>query len=212
MHQDFKNNQLEACRLEAVKGDKRLFDGVSFAVNSGEILRVAGINGAGKTTLLRILCGLGFADDGSVLWNNTNINSNRPDYYSALHYLGHQTGVKAGLTPNENLAFYQGINEQEPDQDAINQALDRVGLVSTAGLYCHSLSAGQRQRVAIARLLIISKPLWILDEPFTALDKQGQALLNNMLLEHIDKYGMVILTTHQDTLNPSLNLRTLELN
>ncbi|WP_145574427.1 cytochrome c biogenesis heme-transporting ATPase CcmA [Yersinia mollaretii] len=188
---------LEAKDLTCIRDERRLFQRLSFCISPGEIVQVEGQNGAGKTSLLRILAGLADADEGQVSWQGENIRRDRARYHQDLLYLGHQPGIKSVLTPFENLAFYQSVF-QKVDSAAIWQALAQVGLVGYEDLPVSQLSAGQQRRVALARLWLSQSPLWILDEPLTAIDKQGVGTLLALFVEHAAKGGMVLLTTHQD--------------
>ncbi|WP_145518430.1 cytochrome c biogenesis heme-transporting ATPase CcmA [Yersinia mollaretii] len=188
---------LEAKDLTCIRDERRLFQRLSFGVAAGEIVQVEGQNGAGKTSLLRILAGLADADEGQVSWQGENIRRDRARYHQDLLYLGHQPGIKSVLTPFENLTFYQSVF-QKVDSAAIWQALAQVGLVGYEDLPVSQLSAGQQRRVALARLWLSQSPLWILDEPLTAIDKQGVGTLLALFVEHAAKGGMVLLTTHQD--------------
>ncbi|CQD40679.1 cytochrome c biogenesis heme-transporting ATPase CcmA [Yersinia mollaretii] len=188
---------LEAKDLTCIRDERRLFQRLSFCISAGEIVQVEGQNGAGKTSLLRILAGLADADEGQVSWQGENIRRDRARYHQDLLYLGHQPGIKSVLTPFENLAFYQSVF-QKVDSAAIWQALAQVGLVGYEDLPVSQLSAGQQRRVALARLWLSQSPLWILDEPLTAIDKQGVGTLLALFVEHAAKGGMVLLTTHQD--------------
>ncbi|MDN0124025.1 cytochrome c biogenesis heme-transporting ATPase CcmA [Yersinia aleksiciae] len=188
---------LEAKDLTCIRDERHLFQGLSFCAAAGEIVQVEGQNGAGKTSLLRILAGLADADEGQVNWLGENIRRDRARYHQDLLFLGHQPGIKSVLTPFENLAFYQSVF-QKVDSAAIWQALAQVGLVGYEDLPVSQLSAGQQRRVALARLWLSQSPLWILDEPLTAIDKQGVGTLLALFVEHAANGGVVLLTTHQD--------------
>ncbi|HCV67282.1 MAG TPA: heme ABC transporter ATP-binding protein CcmA [Serratia sp.] len=188
---------LEAKNLSCVRDERTLFSGLSFTVKPGDIIQVEGPNGAGKTSLLRILAGLARPEGGEVCWHGKNTLRHRERYYQDLLFLGHQPGIKAQLTPFENLHFYQAVRTT-PDRQAIWQALEQVGLVGYEDLPVAQLSAGQQRRVALARLWLSDCPLWILDEPLTAIDKQGVAELISLFEQHAQQGGMVLLTTHQD--------------
>ncbi|CAI1942165.1 cytochrome c biogenesis heme-transporting ATPase CcmA [Serratia proteamaculans] len=188
---------LEAKNLSCVRDERTLFSGLSFTVKPGDIIQVEGPNGAGKTSLLRILAGLARPEGGEVCWHGKNTLRHRERYYQDLLFLGHQPGIKAQLTPFENLQFYQAVGTT-PDRQAIWQALEQVGLVGYEDLPVAQLSAGQQRRVALARLWLSDCPLWILDEPLTAIDKQGVAELISLFEQHAQQGGMVLLTTHQD--------------
>lgn len=188
---------LEAKNLSCVRDERTLFSGLSFSVNPGDIIQVEGANGAGKTSLLRILAGLAQPESGEVLWNGKNTLRHREQYHQDLLFLGHQPGIKSMLTPFENLQFYQAVR-QATDRQAIWQALEQVGLVGYEDLPVTQLSAGQQRRVALARLWLSNSPLWILDEPLTAIDKQGVVELTALFEQHAQSGGLVLLTTHQD--------------
>lgn len=188
---------LEAKSLSCVRDERILFSELSFTVKPGEIIQVEGPNGAGKTSLLRILAGLAQPESGEVCWRGQNTLRHRENYYQDLLFLGHQPGIKTMLTPFENLQFYQAVRAA-PDRQAIWRALEQVGLVGYEDLPVAQLSAGQQRRVALARLWLSECPLWILDEPLTAIDKQGVAELISLFGQHAQQGGMVLLTTHQD--------------
>lgn len=173
-----------------------LFQPVSFEVQVGEVVQVAGPNGAGKTTLLRAVCGLFAEWQGSFLWKGRNLQVPDYDMCSAMLYLGHQPGVKKALTARENLEWYFGI-QGLPFPGSVSQALSRVGLAGYEDVPCHEMSAGQMRRVALARLFVAAAPVWILDEPFTAIDRQGVAELEACIERHVGGGGLVLLTTHQ---------------
>ncbi|MEE4146909.1 MAG: cytochrome c biogenesis heme-transporting ATPase CcmA [Halieaceae bacterium] len=167
------------------RGGRELFRDLSFDVLPGQLLQVDGPNGAGKTSLLRILAGLsryGF--------------SGRLERHCPLLYLGHQSAVKALLTPRENLAWHVAGESAYSDRQ-IEDALARVGLYGYEDVPSHALSAGQHRRVNLARLYLSHRPLWLLDEPFTAIDKGGVAELEELLVEHVERGGAVVLTSHQ---------------
>ncbi|MGQ8706875.1 cytochrome c biogenesis heme-transporting ATPase CcmA [Serratia sp. TSA_198.1] len=188
---------LEAKSLSCVRDERILFSELSFTVKPGEIIQVEGPNGAGKTSLLRILAGLAQPESGEVCWHGQNTLRHRENYHQDLLFLGHQPGIKTMLTPFENLQFYQAVRAA-PDRQAIWRALEQVGLVGYEDLPVAQLSAGQQRRVALARLWLSECPLWILDEPLTAIDKQGVAELISLFEQHAQQGGMVLLTTHQD--------------
>ena len=189
---------LEAITLTCVRGDRRLFHGLSLTLSPGQLLQVEGDNGAGKTSLLRILAGLGMPALGEVRWHGLAIAGQRDAYHRQLLYLGHLGALKDELTPQENLladahmAGLAGI-----DAVRVLEALDRMGLRRIAGLPVRVLSAGQRRRAALTRLLLSPPPLWILDEPFNALDAASVTLLQETLEAHVGGGGMAVLTSHQ---------------
>ncbi|BCO18040.1 cytochrome c biogenesis ATP-binding export protein CcmA [Alteromonas sp. KC3] len=188
---------LEACSLTCIKRDRSLFEGLSLVVNTGELLYLRGPNGAGKTSLLRILTGLSDADAGQVKYDGSNIKEIKADYYAALFYLGHKTGNNNSLSALDNLSFWLLQHGVSVTQDKLYDALARVGLVGLEDVPVRYLSAGQQRRVALARLWLKPAKVWILDEPFTALDVKGIALLEQTMKSHVDKGGIVLTTSHQ---------------
>ncbi|KJY83078.1 cytochrome C biogenesis protein CcmA [Vibrio galatheae] len=203
---------LEVSQLTAIRDERILFESLSFTIDSGELVQVEGRNGTGKTTLLRIITGLGDRDSGEIFWSGENIASNRDAFHQDLLFLGHQTGVKRELTAYENLRFYLSIHSREPvDKQTIYDALTKVGLAGREDVPVAQLSAGQQRRVALARLWLSEHKLWILDEPLTAIDKQGVKVLESLFLQHAQKGGIVILTTHQDMFSDNPKLRKIKL-
>lgn len=184
---------LSARSLTCVRDNRTLFSGLSFTVSAGEIVQIEGDNGAGKTSLLRILTGLSRAEEGDVLWRQQSIYRQRELYHANLLYLGHQPGVKAILTPLENLSFYHA----DRPKAMLWQALEQVDLTGYEDVQLAQLSAGQQRRVALARLWLTRAQLWILDEPLTAIDKSGMDKLMALFNRHAEQGGAVILTTHQ---------------
>ena len=203
---------LQVNNLSCVREDRTLFEHLSFTVSPGDLVQIEGPNGVGKTSLLRLLIGLSQPFSGEVLWNGENIRACRDEYHASLLYLGHQPGVKAALTPFENLTFYQRLHHSAQTESDLWQILARVGLAGFEDNPTGQLSAGQQRRVALARLWLCNQPsLWILDEPFTAIDKQGVKVLEQLFLAHAERGGMVILTTHQDLTLMQGRLKTLSL-
>lgn len=176
---------LSAEALSLERGGRELFRDLSFAVRAGQLLQIEGPNGAGKTSLLRILAGLSrYGFDGSV------------HRHAAQLYLGHHAAVKALLTPRENLAWHVAGECVHSDVE-IEAALEKVGLYGYEDVPSMTLSAGQHRRVNLARLYLSSSPLWLLDEPFTAIDKSGVAELEQLLVSHVEGGGAIVLTSHQ---------------
>jgi len=200
-----------ACEgLECVRDDRTLFSGLSFRIDAGQALQVEGRNGSGKTTLLHILCGLREADGGELRWCDQSVSELGADFFQHIAYVGHLDGVKQDLTPVENLRIAEAFGRPNTGAD-VDEALDRVGLYGFEDVPARSLSAGQRRRVALARLLVTDAVLWVLDEPYTALDRQGIAITEELLRGHVGNGGMVALTTHhqvrlRDTAVQRLNL------
>ncbi|WP_326510252.1 cytochrome c biogenesis heme-transporting ATPase CcmA [Noviherbaspirillum album] len=189
---------LEAIRLACTRGDSALFTSLSFRVEQGSILRIAGPNGSGKTSLLRLLCGLRQPDDGDIRWRGASIYSSRENYHSEVTYIGHANALKDELLVEENLRFALRLNGGSPTDDTIHQALESAGLAHLAGMRVRALSVGQRRRVALTRLALSRAPLWILDEPFVALDQSAVAALAKYLEDHVDGGGSIVYTSHED--------------
>ncbi len=177
------------------RDERVLFDGLSFELSAGEVVQIEGQNGSGKTTLLRILSGLSNHFEGDIFWKGEPMADVRENFRQELLYFGHHPGVKAILTPEENLNWYAAMHSGI-DREKIAYALEKVGLAGFEDSPCHTLSAGQNRRVSLARLYLSQAKLWILDEPFTAIDKQGVAEKEALVLEHAKQGGCVILTTH----------------
>ncbi|WP_261815587.1 cytochrome c biogenesis heme-transporting ATPase CcmA [Vibrio gallicus] len=202
---------LQINELTAIRDERVLFENLSFCVKAGDLIQVEGRNGTGKTTLLRIIAGLGDKESGSIEWNGESIFSERDAFHQDLLFLGHQTGVKRDLNAFENLSFYLQMTNQYFPEQQIWQALTKVGLAGREDVPVAQLSAGQQRRVALARLWLSKHPLWILDEPLTAIDKQGVSVLEQLFLQHTEQGGMVLLTTHQDMFSSSDRLKKIRL-
>jgi heme exporter protein A len=190
---------LEAIDLECQRGERLLFTGLNFIAEPGTCLHIAGANGAGKTSLQRILCGLLLPTLGEIRWRGEPIRKLREEYWQALAYVGHLNGVKDDLSAEENVFFAAGLAGRATTAAQARAALGEVGLMGFEDLQVRKLSQGQKRRVALARLFLAQEaPLWILDEPFTALDVRGVARLAQLIGEQQARGGIVVLTTHQD--------------
>ncbi|HKU71759.1 MAG TPA: cytochrome c biogenesis heme-transporting ATPase CcmA [Burkholderiales bacterium] len=190
---------LEARKLSASRGDANLFTGLDFELKGGSLLRVGGANGSGKTSLLRALCGLLLPSAGEVRWNGENVRSLREEYWKLLAYIGHADGLKDDLTVEENLAFACALSGLQISAGRARAALEKLGLAGRERLPARVLSQGQRRRTALARLVVAeSQPLWVLDEPFAALDAAAVEQVQSVASEHLARGGIVVLTTHQD--------------
>ncbi len=186
--------------LGCARGNRQLFNGLSLEVNPGQLLRVRGANGAGKTSLLRMLCGLLSPSNGQVLWRGKLLSAQREGFGQDLVYLGHAAALKDELSPLENLLDACALGGRAPDAAAAMTALRAAGLRGHERTAARRLSQGQKRRSALARLALSQHaPLWILDEPFNALDTAANAWLTNLIEAHLHHAGMVILTSHQDT-------------
>lgn len=191
---------LQVTDLACMRGDRLLFRGVDLALERGQLLRLGGPNGIGKTSMLRILCALVHPEHGEVSWNGLNVLKEREAFHADVLYLGHALNLSELLTPLENLELMARIAcHERNDTASCEQALVRIGLGERLDLPCKVLSQGQRRRVGLARLFLASdKPVWILDEPFSALDVRAVAELAETLDEHCERGGIVIYTTHQE--------------
>jgi heme exporter protein A len=190
---------LEVSNLSCIRGERTLFSDVTFSLERGALLRVAGANGSGKTSLLRIVCGLMLPAEGEVRWGGENIRQLREDYWQELSYIGHLNGLKDDLTALENLAIGAALAGRDVTQDAALAALEALGIAHCADLPARVLSQGQRRRITLARLIVWkAAPLWVLDEPFPGLDTAAVSLISAVIAEHVGNGGSVILTTHQE--------------
>ncbi len=204
------NLQLQLSDISVQRGDKILIENLNETWRPGDFVQIEGHNGIGKTSLLRILAGLALPKDGRVLWNGENIHQVRENYFANLLYVGHQSGVKPELTPWENLKFYQKITASQQGDEILWDVLEKVGLFGREDLPASQLSAGQQKRIALARLWLSKAPIWILDEPFNAIDKQGVQNLTTLFEQHCVQGGVVILTSHQRIPSDKLRILALE--
>lgn len=210
---------LEAYRLECTRGDRTLFRGLSFSVAPAQLLHVAGANGAGKTSLLRILCGLLLPAHGEVRWDGRPVAAMREEYASQLLYVGHANALKDELTALENLQIGGTLAGRRCTRDAAFGALEELGVGRCAQLPVRALSQGQRRRVSLARLALGAgggvgdngAALWILDEPFAALDTAAVAHLEKLIARHVAAGGMAVLTTHQPLAVTAVAMLRIEL-
>lgn len=184
-------------------GEHVLFADITYKLKSGESLLITGNNGCGKSTLLRIITGLMSPARGSITWNAQSIDNNE-EYRANMHYMGHRNGLKSALTVTENLRLLLTLHLKDPFTE-INNVLTYLSLHSLQHIPIRHLSAGQQRRVALAKLLLIKKPLWILDEPLTSLDDTMQTLLQQMINDHLQQGGIAIISSHH-ALNKITNL------
>lgn len=192
------NHVLKANGLVAVRGNRLLFENISFEMVQGSVLYVQGANGAGKTTLLRMLCGLSKPYAGNISWCGENIDALAEEFYQHVLYIGHLPGIKEDLTVVENLEFAIALSGKRVIEDKVVDILNSLGLSKGLNLPARMLSQGQKRRVALARLWLQDAPLWILDEPFTALDVGATAFLKQKIEDFALGGGMAIMTTHQE--------------
>jgi heme exporter protein A len=188
---------LEIKDLACQRGGRKLFDNVSFSLKSGEALHITGVNGSGKTSLLRMIAGLARPESGTIEWKGLRLDHSLEHYASELLYLGHQPAIKDDLTVLENLWVSLQMSGSHKAKQELKAALESVGLGKHSSLPARVLSQGQRRRLALARLWVERKPLWVLDEPMTALDVQAEGMLQQLLEEHIGEGGMLLFTSHQ---------------
>lgn len=203
---------LEVVGLGCLRGERRLFSGVTFSLKPGSLIWLQGGNGSGKTTLLRTLCGLTHAMAGEVRWDGEPIRQVGEDYRRQLTYVGHANGLKEDLNAEENLLVTARLAGQPVSRAEVTAALQGMGLTGRTQLPIKFLSQGQRRRAALARLrLPHPRPLWLLDEPFNALDAQAVADMRDVMESHLSQGGMIALTTHQDVAIQANDAQTLRL-
>ena len=196
-------------KVHVWRGDRHVLRGVSLDAHPGELMHVSGPNGTGKTTLLRVVSGLLRPEKGSIAWQGRSIAATAAEYQSALAYASHEPALKSDLTALENLRFTVGLKRRVTAAE-LRSSLERTGVANCADLPARVLSAGQRRRVAMARVLAFRADLWLLDEPFTNLDGSGSSLLSALLAEHVGKGGVALVVAHHD-LNVAVQTRQLEL-
>tara|TARA_B110000881_G_scaffold179385_1_gene164959 strand:+ start:171 stop:818 length:648 start_codon:yes stop_codon:yes gene_type:complete len=200
---------ISASNLTCIREERILFEQLNLQVCAGDIVQIEGANGTGKTSLLRILAGLSQPYDGNVLFKQSNITQCRESFYQNLLYIGHLTGVKGELTAQENLECSLTLHNLHAT--TAEQTLSEVNLLGFEDALASHLSAGQHRRIALARLWQSRSPIWILDEPFTSIDKLGIKNLEQLFLQHVDNGGCIILTTHQDLSFPSDKIKKVVL-
>lgn len=189
-------HKLSGDNLTLIRGERCLFEGLSFALESGGLLILEGRNGCGKTSLMRAIAGMLSLEAGQVCWDDTPVEKQRQVFHGDLVWLAHRTGLKGDLTLVENLNFERTLRAQS-ERDA-EEIYERLGISRLKKLILRSLSAGQQRRVALARMLLADVPLWLLDEPFTNLDREGRKLVMELVEEHLADGGMCVMAAHQD--------------
>jgi len=205
-----RDETLEAENLHLWRGERHVLRGVRFALGRGACLEVTGANGSGKTSLLRTLCGLMYPEEGQVLWRGENVRRDLPAFHASLAYLGHEPPLKADLSVRENLRYWIGVRRRLAPAE-LDAALERVGAASWRDRLVRTLSAGQRRRVALAGLALSCVPLWLLDEPTTNLDAEGQQLVGSLVAEQLARGGLVVAAVHQGLPAAPPDRRRLEL-
>jgi len=201
---------LDVINIECTRGDRSLFSAVTFSVQPGQLLHITGRNGAGKTTLLRTICGLTRPARGEIRWSNEPIRKLGDEYFRALAFVGHSNGIQGELTCVENLRVASELH-RPIDDESITEAMAQIGLLAYTHMPAKVLSQGQKRRLALARLLLLDKKLWVLDEPFSALDTDSVASMDHIIGKHIDAKGMVILTSHQTLTVSAMTVNRVEL-
>lgn len=195
------NNVLSVSNLGCIRGERVLFKKLSFFLKSGKLLYIQGENGSGKTTLLRTLCGLSMPAAGEISWNNQLIKTLAEDYTGEVLYIGHLAGIKEDLTALENIQFSISLSGYTVDRNQAVGALEGLGIARCADLPTRVLSQGQKRRISLAQLWLrnnpLQVPLWVLDEPFTALDSKMIAKLTQHIETYVNNGGMVVFTSHQ---------------
>lgn len=203
--------------LTCVRQDRCLFESLSFSLNSGEILQIEGPNGAGKSSLLRILAGFLRPDSGTLSWQQQAISEVEFEFLNNLLFIGHKAGINPHLSAFENVNFWLKLHGGTNNSNVVKEEVDvfallgRLGLVGLEDIPVSQLSAGQQRKVALARLWLSPAKLWILDEPFTAIDKKGVSGLQKRFAQHLDTGGMIIITTHQDLTEHFASLQRVHL-
>ena len=188
---------LSFSKLGCIKGGRQLFKNVDCELSPGHWLYVAGANGVGKTSLLRMVCGLAPIEAGDILWNGTPIHQQREAYRQNLCYLGHLNALQESMTVDENLAFMTALDGFAPDRAQTQEVLTRFGLRGRGRQLVRHLSQGQKRRVALSRLVLSPARLWVLDEPYVAMDEGGIGLLADLIATHLSTGGLAVLTSHQ---------------
>lgn len=184
-------------KLGCTKGGRQLFRDVDHTLQAGHWLYVTGANGVGKTSLLRMVCGLAPVDSGQILWNNSPIAAQRDSYRQDLCYLGHLNALQESMSVQENLVFTSALAGVVLDAQQAKLVLARFGLHGRAQQLVRHLSQGQKRRVALSRLALSSAKLWVLDEPYVAMDEASIQMLSDLIACHLDQGGLAVLTSHQ---------------
>jgi heme exporter protein A len=203
------NETLHVTNLHCIRQQQPIFTSLSFQLQSHEILLIEGPNGSGKSSLLRLLTGISTSCDGDIFWCGNNIREIRDEYTKQVHYIGHTNGIKQGLTVVENLQLAQHLSQST--SSALLDILASLQLTAYKNALIKNLSAGQKRRVALARLFLISRKIWLLDEPLTALDSATQAFFLSQLESHLQHGGMAIMSSHHPVSFKNVNVKQLRL-
>jgi heme exporter protein A len=198
-------------KLGCSRGGRQLFRDVDCTLQSGRWLYVAGANGVGKTSLLRMVCGLAPIEAGEIAWNGTPIHAQRDAYRQDLCYLGHLNALQESMTVSENLGFIAALGGTAPNAVQVNDVLTHFGVRGRGDQLVRHLSQGQKRRVALSRLALSQARLWVLDEPFVAMDEAGVRMLADLIAAHLAKGGMAVLTSHQQVPIGDVQAQMLEL-
>ena len=204
------DRSLQAQNLHVWRGDRHVLRGLNLSVSAGECLLVTGANGTGKTSLLRTLSGLMYPEEGAILWVGKPIRDDLHAFHTDLAYIGHEPPLKVDLSATENLRFWLGVRRRVSPRE-IGGALERVGADHWTDRPVRTLSAGQKRRVALAGLILMTAPLWLLDEPTTNLDAQGQQLVGSLIRDHLAGGGIAVAAIHHDLGIAAPGVRRLEL-
>ncbi|WP_119418374.1 heme ABC exporter ATP-binding protein CcmA [Desertibaculum subflavum] len=197
---------LETRDLACIRGERRLFRGLGFKVEAGRALVVEGPNGTGKSSLLRLLAGFLAPAQGQVLWEGQDVAEAPGAHRRRVAWIGHLDALKPALSVTENLRFWRAaLDDNRRQRQSVRRAVDRLGLDHVADLPARYLSAGQRRRLALARLVLVHRPLWLLDEPTTALDAEGVAAFRSLLEMHLDHGGSAVIASHLDLGLPAID-------
>ena len=188
--------KLSAHDLTLIRGESCLFKDLSFTLNSGELLVLEGQNGSGKTSLIRAILGMLNFESGEIFWNDISIKKQRQEFHRSIIWLSHRTGLKKDLTLLENLSFECSLRSKFEDE--LSKILKKLNIFDLKDIPIRSMSAGQQRRVALARLLLFDAPIWLLDEPFTNLDDEGQAIVLDLINSHLSSGGICVIAAHQE--------------